>query len=500
MLGREGAGSGRARAARPRHAASYPTTHGRLLSPGCVVAADSASRASRAAAVPRGPAAARIEGTLRAKARCRPASMRVLSPRHATGAAGVGRPPGAAGGVRPRRLRCFFTRVHFTHPLHPHHDAHSRPARARAGPPDRRRPVRGNAARAHGRRCRSLWGAPRGRDRRRSHQRACATRGSRAGAAPHPDPLLQARQARAAGVRPPARLGERSGGRGWPPSAARRAGGAGRAPGAPRRGGARRLGGWRGSRRPPPRHGAAGATSRPAAPEHARAHPRRPLPPPPPLFLQPTRAAVESSPTAATPAPPSSTAAGALAAGTEYELFLQKPLGIRFARGADGEAYVSSSDAALGATDACVQAGDKLLQVSASFGADVWDAKNFGCEGRRERRGRAGTPRARAPRAHTPCPARPPPPPQPSHVRHQDAQRGGVPQDPVRRGRHVRARPGAAVGHREAVQGRRVFLSFGALGRVLFSPTNAPEILTLDRKSTRLNSSHAQLSRMPSSA
>jgi hypothetical protein len=73
-------------------------------------------------------------------------------------------------------------------------------------------------------------------------------------------------------------------------------------------------------------------------------------------------------------------------AGETYEVFLQKPLGIRFARGRDGEAYVARSDPALGNTDPRVTPGDKLVQVSASFGADVWDAKNFGQV--RERRGR----------------------------------------------------------------------------------------------------------------
>ena len=86
----------------------------------------------------------------------------------------------------------------------------------------------------------------------------------------------------------------------------------------------------------------------------------------------PTEASPVASSSSAVPASP------AAAADEFYEVFLEKPLGIRFARGRDGEAYVARSDPALGNTDPNVLPGDKLVRVSASFGADVWDAKNFG--------------------------------------------------------------------------------------------------------------------------
>eukprot|EP00803_Ostreobium_quekettii_P004328 evm.model.scf_823.4 EVM.evm.TU.scf_823.4 scf_823:18991-22323(+) len=63
----------------------------------------------------------------------------------------------------------------------------------------------------------------------------------------------------------------------------------------------------------------------------------------------------------------------------EYiEVVLNKPLGLRFTRGADGGVYVTVSDPKLGETDERIEVGDKVMQVSASFGDDVWDAKNFG--------------------------------------------------------------------------------------------------------------------------
>lgn len=61
-----------------------------------------------------------------------------------------------------------------------------------------------------------------------------------------------------------------------------------------------------------------------------------------------------------------------------YEVFLSKPLGLKFGRGRDGAAYVTESSARLGNTDDEVQPGDKIVAVSASFGEDVWEAKNFG--------------------------------------------------------------------------------------------------------------------------
>ncbi|KAJ9520572.1 hypothetical protein QJQ45_007425 [Haematococcus lacustris] len=60
------------------------------------------------------------------------------------------------------------------------------------------------------------------------------------------------------------------------------------------------------------------------------------------------------------------------------ELDLQKPLGLKFARGNDGGAYVVVNDPKLGNTDPRVQPGDKITQISASFGEDVWDAQNYG--------------------------------------------------------------------------------------------------------------------------
>eukprot|EP01025_Chloroclados_australasicus_P069693 TRINITY_DN986_c0_g1_i1.p1 TRINITY_DN986_c0_g1~~TRINITY_DN986_c0_g1_i1.p1 ORF type:complete len:325 (+),score=46.04 TRINITY_DN986_c0_g1_i1:175-1149(+) len=61
-----------------------------------------------------------------------------------------------------------------------------------------------------------------------------------------------------------------------------------------------------------------------------------------------------------------------------YEVTLPKPLGVRFDRGVDGAAYIVKTDPQLGNTDPEIQVGDKLVRVSASFGSDVWDAKNFG--------------------------------------------------------------------------------------------------------------------------
>jgi len=57
---------------------------------------------------------------------------------------------------------------------------------------------------------------------------------------------------------------------------------------------------------------------------------------------------------------------------------LQKPLGLKFARGADGGAYVVANDPRAGNTDDRVQPGDKVVEISASFGTDVWKAENYG--------------------------------------------------------------------------------------------------------------------------
>lgn len=90
------------------------------------------------------------------------------------------------------------------------------------------------------------------------------------------------------------------------------------------------------------------------------------------------------------------------------QVFLQKPLGISFGRGRDGGAYVIRVDEARGNIDSRVQVllygkmlcqisvrktrcmckvtntplfcqvGDKVVNISASFGSDVWEAKNYG--------------------------------------------------------------------------------------------------------------------------
>lgn len=57
---------------------------------------------------------------------------------------------------------------------------------------------------------------------------------------------------------------------------------------------------------------------------------------------------------------------------------LAKPLGVKFKRGNDGAAYVSISDPRLGNTDPRIKPGDRVVNVSASFGGDVWEARNFG--------------------------------------------------------------------------------------------------------------------------
>jgi hypothetical protein len=61
-----------------------------------------------------------------------------------------------------------------------------------------------------------------------------------------------------------------------------------------------------------------------------------------------------------------------------YEVYLQKPLGVKFTRGNDGGAYVSVTNPSLGVTDPQIAVGDKVVKVSASFGPDVWEALNFG--------------------------------------------------------------------------------------------------------------------------
>jgi len=51
---------------------------------------------------------------------------------------------------------------------------------------------------------------------------------------------------------------------------------------------------------------------------------------------------------------------------------------VKFGRGNDGGAYVTISDPKLGNTSKEITPGDKVVKVSASFGADVWEALNFG--------------------------------------------------------------------------------------------------------------------------
>ena len=70
----------------------------------------------------------------------------------------------------------------------------------------------------------------------------------------------------------------------------------------------------------------------------------------------------------------------ATAAGAEeyYEVYLSKPIGVKFARGNDGGAYVALSDSKIGNTSPEITPGDKVVKVSASFGGDVWEALNFG--------------------------------------------------------------------------------------------------------------------------
>lgn len=45
------------------------------------------------------------------------------------------------------------------------------------------------------------------------------------------------------------------------------------------------------------------------------------------------------------------TAEAEVAVGDTYEVYLDKPLGIRFARGNDGAAYIAGTDSRIGMTD-----------------------------------------------------------------------------------------------------------------------------------------------------
>lgn len=57
-----------------------------------------------------------------------------------------------------------------------------------------------------------------------------------------------------------------------------------------------------------------------------------------------------------------------------YECILSKPLGVKFGRGNDGGCYVIYVDPKLGNIDERIEVGDKLVNVSASFGDDIWPA------------------------------------------------------------------------------------------------------------------------------
>ncbi len=52
-----------------------------------------------------------------------------------------------------------------------------------------------------------------------------------------------------------------------------------------------------------------------------------------------------------------------------YELYLDKPIGIKFGRGNDGGVYVTKADPRLGNISDAVEPGDKVVKVSASFGS-----------------------------------------------------------------------------------------------------------------------------------
>merc|ERR1711998_126362 len=64
--------------------------------------------------------------------------------------------------------------------------------------------------------------------------------------------------------------------------------------------------------------------------------------------------------------------------GQTYEVNLEKPIGLGFARGNDGRAYIIKVDPRKGNIDKTCEVGDKMVAISASFGDDVWTAENFG--------------------------------------------------------------------------------------------------------------------------
>jgi hypothetical protein len=69
---------------------------------------------------------------------------------------------------------------------------------------------------------------------------------------------------------------------------------------------------------------------------------------------------------------------GSAAVSTEdiYEVTLPKPIGVKFARGNDGGAYVAFVPPEPEYDE--FEIGDKILAVSASFGDEIWDADSYG--------------------------------------------------------------------------------------------------------------------------
>lgn len=59
-----------------------------------------------------------------------------------------------------------------------------------------------------------------------------------------------------------------------------------------------------------------------------------------------------------------------------YEVTLEKPLPLKFCRGQDGGAYIRSVGPL--ADEGVFEVGDRIMQCSASFGTEVWDANSYG--------------------------------------------------------------------------------------------------------------------------
>lgn len=62
------------------------------------------------------------------------------------------------------------------------------------------------------------------------------------------------------------------------------------------------------------------------------------------------------------------THSGRLCGSLPQQVYLDKPLGVKFGRGRDGGAYIARTDPKLGNTNSAIEAGDKVVKVSASFG------------------------------------------------------------------------------------------------------------------------------------